>query len=249
MYSCRAAPSASESVRTLPWLASLHVLFGVKPGTFNSIGVSTRERINEFSIVVDVFVSVTMLVQVEVAFPFICYDQGSPMDLLDDGPHECVVAPFIIFAFHHEQLSVTLLKYPLSDDSFTPHFSFAYVKSVKKCLKNVKKRSKASKTCPKSVQKAPESVQKVSKKCPKSAQKASKKRLKSVQKGSKKRPKSVQKAPKKRLKSVQKVSKSGQKRQKSVQLHLKASKKWQRAAKNEFNGPSTDSCFQAHYPA
>ena len=42
-----------------------------------------------------------------------------------------------------------------------PHFSFAYVKSVKKCPKNVKKRSKASKTCPKSVQKAP-------KKCPKS---------------------------------------------------------------------------------
>ena len=95
------------------------MFFGMKPGTFNSIGVSTRERINEFSLVVDVFVSVTVLVQVEVAFSFICYDQGSPMDLLDDRPHECVVAPFIIFAFHHEQLSVTLLKYPLSDDSFT----------------------------------------------------------------------------------------------------------------------------------
>ena len=53
---------------------------------------------------------------------------------------------------------------------FKPHFSFAYVKSVKKCQKNVKKRSKVSKTCPKSVKKRLKSVQK----CPKSVQKASK---------------------------------------------------------------------------
>ena len=102
-------------------MASSHESFGVKPGTLNSIGVSTRERINEFSLVVDVFVSVTMLVQVEVAFPFICYDQGSPMDMLDDRPHQCVVVSLVIFAFPHEQLSVTSSnssEYPFSDDSF-----------------------------------------------------------------------------------------------------------------------------------
>ena len=68
---------------------------------------------------VDVFVSVAVLVQVEVAFPFICYDQGSLMDMLDDRPHQCVVVPLVILVFHHEQLSVTSLKYPLSDDSFS----------------------------------------------------------------------------------------------------------------------------------
>ena len=59
---------------------------------------------------------------------------------------------------------------------YKPHFSFAYVKSVKKCPKNVKKRSKASKTCPKSVKKRLKSVQKASKsvqKAAKSVKKAS----------------------------------------------------------------------------
>ena len=44
------------------------------------------------------------------------------MDMLDDRPHQCVVVPLVIFAFHHEQLSVTSLnssEYPLSDDSFS----------------------------------------------------------------------------------------------------------------------------------
>ena len=83
-------------------MSSLHVSLRVEPGSLYRVSVGSSEGIYEVSAVVDIVVSVAMVLQRKVGFPFISDDSSSRSNKLQDQQAECVCVSRVVRTFYQE---------------------------------------------------------------------------------------------------------------------------------------------------
>ena len=100
-------------------MSSLHVSLRVEPGSLYRVSVGSSEGIYEVSAVVDIVVSVAMVLQRKVGFPFISDDSSFRSNKLQDQQAECVCVSRVVRTFYQEAFAGSTChasKNPLSYD-------------------------------------------------------------------------------------------------------------------------------------